>query len=265
MPKTTLMLLGLVALFVFAGPMMWQPSPYEFDAQLILAAPSLVHPMGCDILGRDVMARLMEGGRMSLLIGFLSAAIATALALIAGMVAAMLRGWVDRGVVVVIDLLLSFPTFFLLLALVAYVDASQTVLIGVIGLTGWMSLARMMRAEAFGFGSKPYIKIARMAAMPTWKIAWRYYLPLLGPLGLVGFVFGASGAILAESGLSFLGLGIMPPQMSWGTVLADGKEVVDVAWWLSFFPGLMIFMVTLGLIGVADALQAQANKKSYAS
>ncbi|MEF3191791.1 MAG: ABC transporter permease [Campylobacterales bacterium] len=262
MPKVSIGVLIALLLFCGLGPLVWPWPADAFDKTAILAPPSIAHPFGCDLLGRDVMARVMEGGRISLLVGMMGAAIATALAMIVGTVAALFRGVVDRATVVMIDLLLAFPTFFLLLALIAYVPAGAGMLIGVIGLTGWMSLARMVRSEAFALSSRPYVKTALLAGRSRWWVVIYYYLPLLAPLGLVGFTFGASGAILAESGLSFLGLGIMPPSMSWGTILADGKEVMDVAWWVSFFPGAMIFIVSYALITIADALQRAANRRA---
>ena len=145
--------------------------------------------------------------------------------------------------------------------LVSYIQASALVLIIVISITGWMGKARMIRSESYAIGQKPFIKILRIANAPSYKIILKYFLPLLAPLFFVGFTFGVGGAILAESGLSFLGPGVLPPQMSWGSILSEGKEVIDIAWWVSFFPGLMIFLVTFSLINISDYLQNITNKK----
>ena len=203
----------------------------------------------------------MQGGRISLVIGVGSALIATFIGFIFGAVAGYMRGIVDKGFVVLVDLFLTFPTFFLLLALVSYVNASAAVLIVIISVTGWMTTARLIRSESFAITSQPFIKILKIAGVSRRRILLKYYAPLLAPIFFVSFTFGVGGAILAESGLSFLGLGIVAPQMSWGTILSNGKEVIDIAWWVSFFPGLMIFLVTLSLMNLANYLQQKTNQK----
>ena len=207
------------------------------------------------------MARLMEGGKISLFIGVGSAFIASFIGLILGSIAGYLRGIVDKSFVVIVDLFLTFPTFFLLLALVSYINASVWVLIIIISITGWMTTARLIRSESFKITSQPYIKILNIAKVSKTKILLKYYAPILAPIYFVSFTFGVGGAILAESGLSFLGLGIMSPQISWGTILSAGKDVVEIAWWVSFFPGLMISLVTFSLINISNYLQQLTNKK----
>lgn len=262
--RTALGALALLVLTVFAGGFLIDANPHTLDRHAILDAPSFAHPLGTDRLGRDLLARVIEGGKNSLIIGVLSAAIGSLIGLMVGITAGFFRGAVDRAVVVAIDLFLTFPTFFLLLTLVSYVDASVWMLIAVISVTGWMGTARLIRSEAFAIGSKPFIKILKIARAPLWKIVFKYYAPLLAPIFLISFTFGVSGAILAESALSFLGLGITPPAMSWGSLLAEGKAVIDVAWWVSFFPGLFIFAVTFLLIQLSDALQALFNQREAA-
>ena len=170
-------------------------------------------------------------------------------------------GKVDKAFIVTVDLFLTFPTFFLLFALVSYVNASSLVLIVIISITGWMTTGRLIRAESFKITSQPFIKILNIANVGKAKILFKYYAPILAPIYFVSFTFGVGGAILAESGLSFLGLGIVAPQMSWGTILSAGKDVVEIAWWVSFFPGLMIFLVTFSLINISNYLQQLTNKK----
>ncbi|MCV6606705.1 MAG: ABC transporter permease, partial [Campylobacterales bacterium] len=236
-------------------------SPLELNIKSILLPPSFEHPFGTDRLGRDLLARVIEGGKNSLLIGVGSAIIGNLIGLMVGITAGFFRGTVDKITVIVIDLFLTFPTFFLLLALISYIDASAFILIIVISITGWMGTSRMIRSESFSIGSKGFIKILKIAKVNTLKIIFKYYAPLLAPIVLISFTFGVSGAILAESGLSFLGLGITPPDMSWGTILADGKSVIDIAWWVSFFPGLFIFFITFSLIQISDYLQSVFNQK----
>ena len=261
MIRFSVVLLASVFLFSFFGLFLYDVSPYMLNSQSILVAPSLEHLCGTDRLGRDVLARLMEGGKVSLTIGVGSAFIASLLGLIIGSTAGYFRGNVDKSFVVVVDLFLTFPTFFLLLALVSYVNASTWVLIIIISITGWMTTARLIRSESFKITSQPYIKILNIAKVNKMKILLKYYAPILAPIYFVSFTFGVGGAILAESGLSFLGLGIVAPQMSWGTILSGGKDVVEIAWWVSFFPGLMIFLVTFSLINISNHLQQLTNKK----
>jgi peptide/nickel transport system permease protein len=253
----------LISLFFlsFFGSYFYTLSPYSLDAQSILLSPSYAHPFGTDRLGRDIFARLIEGGRVSLTIGVGSAFIASLLGLLIGSAAGYFRGNIDKLFVIVVDLFLTFPTFFLLLALVSYVNASAWVLIVIISITGWMTTARLIRSESFKVTTQPYVKILNIAKVSRVKILLKYYTPILAPIYFVSFTFGVGGAILAESGLSFLGLGIVAPQMSWGTILSGGKDVVEIAWWVSFFPGLMIFLVTFALINISNHLQQWTNQK----
>ena len=265
MPYFSISILVLIFIFSFFGDMFYSQNAYTLNASSILESPSLQYLFGTDRLGRDVLARLIEGGKTSLFIGVGSAFIASFIGLILGSVAGYSRGLVDKGFVVIVDLFLTFPTFFLLLALVSYVNASSLVLILIISMTGWMATARLIRSESFKITSQPYIKILNIAKVSKVKILFKYYAPLLAPIYFVSFTFGVGGAILAESGLSFLGLGIVAPQMSWGTILSGGKNVVEIAWWISFFPGLMIFLVTFSLINISNYLQQITNKKQIQS
>ncbi|MDD2888260.1 MAG: ABC transporter permease [Aliarcobacter sp.] len=259
--KVALYLLITVILAIFLLPFLYTVSPYQLDPTKILQAPSLQHLFGTDRLGRDVLARVLNGGQTSLIIGFLAASISSIVGLFIGINAGYFKGNIDKTITITIDLFLTFPTFFLLLALVSYIQASAVILIIVISITGWMGMARMIRSESFAIGNKPFIKILKVANVSTFKIIFKYFAPLLAPIFLISFTFGVGGSILAESGLSFLGLGINPPQMSWGSLLSDGKAVIDIAWWVSFFPGFLIFLITFSLIQISDYLQSLANSK----
>lgn len=253
--------LVLIVLFSWLGPLIYSSSAYELNPSAILVPPSSEYLFGTDRLGRDVCARLMLGGQTSLIIGLLSACIASFLGLMIGISAGFFQKSVDRFIIILIDLFLTFPTFFLLLALISYMSASVWVLIFIISITGWMGMARLIRSESFAIANAPFIKILKLKKVSPFKIIVKYFAPLLTPLFFISFTFGVSGAILAESGLSFLGIGITPPQMSWGVILSEGKEVIDIAWWLSFFPGLLIFFVTFSLINLSDYLQSKSNEK----
>jgi len=261
LPFFSIVFLLSVLLFSFFGSIFYDFDAYALDSHSILVPPSLEHLLGTDRLVRDILARLMEGGKISIIIGVGSAFIASFIGLILGSMAGYFRGSVYKGFIILVDLFLTFPTFFLLLALVSYVNASAWVLIVIISITGWMTTARLIRSESFSITSKPFIKILNIANVSKVKILFKYYAPILAPIYFVSFTFGVGGAILAESGLSFLGLGIVAPQMSWGTILSSGKDVVQIAWWVSFFPGLMIFLVTFSLINISNYLQQLTNRK----
>jgi len=259
--KFAILLLSFIVIIVFLLPFIYTISPYLLNPSEILVSPSLNHIMGTDRLGRDIFARILEGGQTSLIIGFLSAIISSIIGLFVGINAGYFKGNIDKTTTIIIDLFLTFPTFFLLLALISYMKASIWILIIVISITGWMGMARLIRSEAFSITNKPFIKILKIANVKTYKILLKYYAPLLAPIFFVSFTFGVGGAILAESGLSFLGLGINPPNMSWGSLLSSGKEVMDIGWWVSFFPGLFIFMITFCLMQISNRLQALTNTK----
>ena len=263
-PYVSLLLLVFIFIFSYLGGYIYDLSPFELDKESILLSPSLSHPFGTDRLGRDLLSRVIEGGSVSLTIGLLSAVISSFLGLMIGVIAGFLKGKVDKTVVVLIDLFLTFPTFFLLLALISYMNASVWILVFIISITGWMSMARMIRSESFSISQKPFIKVLRLAKISKIKIIFKYFAPILAPIFFISFTFGVGGAILAESGLSFLGIGIMPPQISWGSILSEGKAIVDIAWWVSFFPGFMIFLIILSLVNISDFLQSITNQKDKA-
>lgn len=248
-------------LFSFFGSFFYSVSSTSLHVSAILNPPSFEYLLGTDRLGRDLLARLIEGGQVSLLIGILSALISSFIGVVIGATAGYFRGNIDKTFVLIVDLFLTFPTFFLLLALVSYVNASVWVLVLIISITGWMTTARLVRSESYSISAQPFIKILRIANISKAKILLKYYLPLLAPIFFVSFTFGVGGAILSESALSFLGLGITAPQMSWGSIMSDGKEVIQIAWWVSFFPGLLIFLITFALINISNYLQQLTNKK----
>ena len=260
-PYISIIVLLFILFAVYFGGYFYNVSPYLIHKEAILLPPSFHHPFGTDRLGRDILARVIEGGKISLDIGIASSIATSFLGVIIGISAGFFQKNVDKTIIILIDLFLTFPTFFLLLALVSYINASVWVLIFVISITGWMGMARMIRSESFEIASKPYIKILKLAKVSNAKIIFKYFTPLLAPIFFISFTFGVGGAILSESGLSFLGIGITPPQMSWGTILNEGKEVIDIAWWVSFFPGLCIFLVIFSLVNISDYLQHKTNQK----
>ncbi|RLA75307.1 MAG: ABC transporter permease [Epsilonproteobacteria bacterium] len=260
MYKLSLWLLFGLVLLVFVLPYFYVLSPYELHSSKILLSPSIHNIFGTDRLGRDIFARVLQGGQVSLIIGFVSATISIFVGLIVGITAGYFKGYIDKITTIVIDLFLTFPTFFLLLAIISYIDASIVVLIIVLSVTGWMGTGRLIRSLSYEITDKPYIDILKVAKVNRFKILFKYYTPLISPILLVSWTFGVAGAILAESSLSFLGLGINPPQMSWGSLISEGRAILDIAWWVSFFPGFFIFIVTFCLFQILDKFQQNIQK-----
>jgi peptide/nickel transport system permease protein len=243
-------------------------SPYDPDAvdvKSILLAPSAAHLMGTDSLGRDVFSRMLYGARISLLVGFVAVGIATVIGVILGAISGYYRGWVDVAIMRLVDVMLSIPTFFLILAVIAFLTPSIWNIMIVIGLTSWMGVTRLVRAEFLSLREREFVLASATLGARDHRLIFRHLLPnSLTPV-IVSFVLGVASAVLVESGLSFLGLGVQPPQASWGNILTEGKEYIQFAWWLSFFPGMAILLTVLGYNllgeGLRDALDPRNNGK----
>jgi peptide/nickel transport system permease protein len=247
----------VVLLFVvaFAAPVIAPWDPYEFDAKHVLEAPSASHWLGTDGLGRDVLSRMLYGARVSLLVGFVAVGIATAIGLTLGALAGFFGGLVDGIIMRFVDVMLNFPTFFLVLAVIAYLDASIWNIMVVIGLTSWMGVCRLVRAEVLSLRQRDFMVAAEALGLPPSRIILRHALPnALAPV-FVSAILGIAGAILLESGLSFLGVGVQPPTASWGNILTEGKSTLEVAWWLSVFPGVAILITVLGYNLLGEGLR----------
>jgi peptide/nickel transport system permease protein len=242
-------------------------SPYDPDAidvKSILLGPSHGHWMGTDGLGRDVFSRMLFGARISLLVGFVAVGIATIIGVILGAISGFYRGWVDIFIMRLVDVMLSIPTFFLILAVIAFLTPSIWNIMIVIGLTSWMGVTRLVRAEFLSLREREYVLAAQTLGAKDYRIIFTHLLPnSLTPI-IVSSVLGIASAVLVESGLSFLGLGVQPPQASWGNILTDGKEYIEFAWWLSLFPGTAILITVLGYNllgeGLRDALDPRTRK-----
>jgi peptide/nickel transport system permease protein len=232
--------------------------PNRIDILKILEPPSRAHPLGTDDLGRDVLARMVHGARISLSVGFVAESIAIVIGLVIGLLAGYYGGRVDSVLMRFVDIMLCFPTFFLILAVIAFIGPSIWNIMFIIGLTGWMGVARLVRAETLSIKERDYVAAARAQGAGTGRIMFRHILPnTLAPI-LVAATLGVAGAILVESGLSFLGIGVQPPTPSWGNILTAGKDNIEFAWWLSLFPGLAIFLTVLAYNllgeGIRDAV-----------
>ena len=241
-------LIFLVPMFVCAifAPWVAPYNPFEPNLRNVLAGPSLSHPFGTDTLGRDVLSRVIYGSRISLLVGFVSVGIATLIGLILGSISGYYGGIVDEVIMRFVDLMMCFPTFFLILAVIAFLEPSIWNIMAVIGLTSWMGISRLVRAEFLSIKSKEFVLAAKSQGLSSMKIIFSHVLPnALSPVWVVA-TLGVGGAILTESALSFLGIGVQPPTASWGNILAQAKDNIEIAWWLSLWPGLAIFFTVMG-------------------
>ena len=240
-----IIVLGVTFAAVFA-PLIAPFDPNELHLDAILKAPCAEFPLGTDRLGRDVLSRLLYGGRVSLWVGFVAVGISISIGALLGLVSGYFGGLVDEIVMRFVDIMLCFPSFFLILAVVAFLEPSLFNIRVVIGLTSWMGVARLVRAETLTLREREFVSAARLAGTSTWRIMTRHILPNAMAPVTISAILGIGGAILIESGLSFLGLGVQPPQASWGNMLMDGKSVIEEASWLSLFPGLAILITVLG-------------------
>lgn len=245
-------IMSLASLF---APMLAPYPPNVEHLDNILQAPCQAFPCGTDRLGRDVLSRLLYGGRISLWVGFVAVGISISIGSLLGLISGYFRSWIDEAIMRLVDIMLCFPSFFLILAVIAFLEPSLANIMIVIGLTSWMGGARLVRAETLSLREREYVAAARLAGCPTIKILFRHILPnALAPI-LITATLGIAGAILVESSLSFLGLGVQPPTPSWGNMLMDGKIAIETAPWLSIFPGLAILITVLGYNLLGESLR----------
>ncbi len=224
-----------------AGPL----RPLLINLKEVLSPPSAAHLLGTDTLGRDVLSRVIYGARISLLVGFVAVGLATLIGVLVGALAGYYGGVVDAVLMRLVDLMLCFPTLFLILAVIAVLGPSIWNIMVVIGVTGWMGVARLVRAEFLSLREREFVVAARALGASDARLIWRHLLPnALTPV-MVSATLGVAGAILTESALSFLGLGVQAPTPSWGNILTMGKDNLEIAWWLSVFPGLAILVTVM--------------------
>jgi len=259
---TGLALIGIILLLALLAPWIAPYDPDSVQVKQILIGPSAEHWMGTDGLGRDVWSRMLFGGRVSLLVGLVAVGISTAIGVILGALAGYYRGWVDTLIMRLVDIMLSIPSFFLILAVIAFLSPSITNVMVVIGLTSWMSVTRLVRAEFLSLTQREFVAASTALGAQDWRVIFKHCLPnSLTPV-LVSVVLGIASAVLLESGLSFLGLGVQPPQASWGNILTDGKEYIQFAWWLSLYPGLAILITVLGYNLLGEGLRDVFDPRS---
>jgi peptide/nickel transport system permease protein len=248
----TILLLIIISLL---APFIAPYDPTAIDVHNVLSPPSKGHLLGTDELGRDLLSRIIWGSRVSLKVGFIAVGIAITAGIIIGAISGFYGGLVDSILMRFVDIMLAFPTFFLILAVIAILEQSIFTIMVVIGLTNWMDVARLVRAEFLSLKEKDFVSAARAVGASDKRLIFRHILPnALSPV-FVAATFGVAGAILIESGLSFLGLGVQPPEPSWGNILTAGKDNIEVAWWLSLYPGLAILITVLSYNLVGEGLR----------
>ena len=252
---------GLVVIILLALMAIFAPfiSPYDPIDEIFRGmrggSPTPAHPFGYDHLGRDLLSRVIFGTRVALLVGLLATGIAVTLGVVIGAVAGYLGSWEDTLISRVIDTLMAFPIIALLVVLAAVLGPSLVTTVVVIGVTGWARFARVVRADIMSLKASDFVTAARAVGVRDWRIIWRHLLPnVMGPI-IVLATLGIGGIIILESALSFLGLGIRPPNPSWGGTLADGRAFILRFPHIAFFPGLMIVITVLAFNFLGDGLR----------
>ena len=263
--KAGLVIIAIVLLLALLAPIISPYDPNDINVKAILLSPSWQHWMGTDGLGRDVLSRMLYGGRISLLVGLVAVGISTSIGIVLGAIAGYYRGWVDTVIMRLVDIMLSIPSFFLILAVIAFLEPSIINVMIVIGLTSWMGVTRLVRAEFLSLSGREFVLASRTLGAKDARLIFTHLLPnSLTPI-IVSAVLGVAGAVLLESGLSFLGLGVQAPQASWGNILTDGKDYIQFAWWLSLFPGLAILITVLGYNLLGEGLRDALDPRSGTS
>lgn len=248
-------LASLIFTLVIFAPVVTPNLPNKQDLKHRLTPPDSAHPMGTDELGRDVFSRVLFGGRISLLIGISAMSVSISIGTLVGAISGYFGGLVDTVIMRIIDIIISFPTLFLLIMLASFIRSSLIIIILVIGLLSWMRVARLVRASFMSIKERDFIMAARALGSSSSRLIFGHLLPnSLGPI-IVAATIDVSGAILTESALSYLGLGIQPPQATWGNMLRFAQDQMAVAPWTAIFPGLMIFLVSIAINFIGDGLR----------
>ena len=230
-------------------------SPNDYDLDYIITPPSWEHWLGTDDTGRDLLSRMIYGTRISLSIGLVAVSIYITIGIFFGALAGYFGGWTDILVSRMIELMMCFPVFFLIIAIVAYLPQSIYNIMIVIGLTGWAGVARLVRGEFLRIKNIEYVAASQALGFRTPRIIFRHVLPnAMAPI-FVSATFGVAVAILTESSLSFLGFGVPPNVASWGSILAKARELLPSGWWITTFPGLAIFLTVTVLNLVGEGLR----------
>lgn len=256
-----ILLLTLLAIF---APLMATQDPTLINVKDALLSPCREYLFGTDMLGRDIFSRMVYGTRVALSIGLVAVGIAALIGIFLGSIAGYYGGKRDALIMRFADIMLCFPAFFLILSVIAIIGPNIFNIMAVIGLTSWMGMARLIRAEVLSLKSRDFVIASKALGASNRYIIIRHLIPNgIAPV-LVSFVFGVAGAVLTEASLSFLGLGVQPPNPSWGNIIMEGKAVLGVGWWVILFPGLAILITVLAFNllgeGLRDALNPRLKK-----
>lgn len=255
----------IMSLAAILAPLIARQSPITIDLVHLLEKPSADHLLGTDIQGRDVWSRLVYGARVSLTVGLISQGIALLLGVSLGLIAGFYGKWVDELVMRLADVTLAFPTLLLLIAMVAALEPSMGVVYATIGIVGWAGMARLVRGQVLVVRQLEYIQAIRALGAGDLRIMLQHVLPnVIAPV-VIAATLGVAGAIMAEAALSFLGLGVPPPAPSWGSMIADGRDLDQLrrAPWTSVFPGVAIGAAVLGFNLLGDALRDALDPRQH--
>lgn len=250
-----LCLFTTIILLVVFGPLLYRVDPTRIDLIQTMAPPSVEHPLGTDENGRDVLARLLEGGRVSLLVGLAAMAVSVALGVLLGASAGYIGGWTDRILIQAIDGIMAIPLFFLWLIFLTSIPPTPFSIVLVIGCTSWMPTARVVRSEVLKARELEFVEAARSLGATRLRILWKHCLPQATSSIIVSATLAAAFAIISESALSFLGIGIQPPRPSWGNMLTGAQEYLFATPALAIYPGAAIVLLVLSLNLLGDALR----------
>ncbi len=254
-------IVGVTVLAAVVGPWLTPFDPSSQWLSLRLAAPSTSHLFGMDELGRDILARVLAGARISFLVGLTVVGVSAALGTALGAIAGYFGGWIDDTISRVIDVLLAFPGLLLAIALVAVLGPSLGNVLFALTVIGWVSYARLVRGQVLRAREFEYVQAAKALGAGTPRVLWQHVIPTAIPAIVVQATLGMAGAIIGEASLSFLGLGVQPPTPSWGTMLNGGRAHILDAPHLTIFPGLAIALLVLGFNFLGDGLRDRLDPK----
>lgn len=262
--KLAILAIAIIVIFTIASVFAFL-SPYDpnqIDPINRLLRPSLTHLFGTDDVGRDYFTRSLYGGRISLLVGFMAMIISTLVGTIIGAISGYFGGKIDDFIMRSIDILMCIPTFFLILVINSYLGASVKNLILIIGFLGWMSIARIVRGETLSVKEREYVLYAKASGQSSFKIITKHIIPSILPTIIVSATINIATAILLESSLSFLGVGVTQPNASWGSMLKDAQSYLMDAPYLAFFPGMFILLTVLSFNLIGDVLRNVFDPKA---
>jgi len=254
-------IVAIVVVCAVFAPLITRVDPNAQDLTSTLVPPMWIaggvhaHPLGTDNLGRDLLTRIIWGARVSAIVGISVVAIGGTIGVTAGLLAGYRRGWVDAVIARITDVQLAFPLVLLAVAIVAVVGPGLWTVIAAIGLTSWVQYVRVVRAETLSLREREFVLAAQAAGATTTRVIGRHLLPNVASAAIVLGTFEIARAIVLESSLSFLGLGVPPTTPSWGGMLADGRQYLDTAWWTALFPGLAIMTAVMGVNLLGDGLR----------